>query len=146
MLRKFQGKIFAITEVIDALLGHLIYFMFFSIKLLRYIFSIWVYFHEYSQFIGHQGKGEATSSTPLCHFHSLHKHLDIIAGQLLQRAHLCTKPASLKYFWNMCLKWYKMIQLWSFLKIECRKYKKMLQFSLQSNSGWKFWISKISKL
>ena len=77
MLRKFQGKIFAITEVIDALLGHLIYFMFFSIKLLRYIFSIWVYFHEYSQFIGHQEKGEATSSTPLCHFHSLHKHLDI---------------------------------------------------------------------
>ena len=41
------------------------------------LISIWVFFYEYSQFIGQQGKGEAISFYSFYHFHSLHKHLDI---------------------------------------------------------------------
>ena len=52
-------------------------------------FSLWVFFHEHSRFIGQQGKGEAISLTPLYHLHSLHRQLDI-ARRLLQRAQLCT--------------------------------------------------------
>ena len=40
-------------------------------------FLIWVFYHKYSRFIGQQGKGEDISLTPLCHFHSVHRHLDI---------------------------------------------------------------------
>ena len=40
-------------------------------------FLIWVFCHKYSRFIGQQGKGEDISLTPLCHFHSVHRHLDI---------------------------------------------------------------------
>ena len=40
-------------------------------------FSIWVFFHEHSQFTGLQEKAEATSVTPLYHFHLLHRHLHI---------------------------------------------------------------------
>ena len=43
-------------------------------------FSIWIFFHEHSRFIGEQGNGEAISLTPLYHFHPLHRqlgHLDI---------------------------------------------------------------------
>ena len=39
--------------------------------------SIWVIFYEHSQFTGQQEKGDAICLTPLCHFHPLHKHLDI---------------------------------------------------------------------
>ena len=42
-----------------------------------YIFSIWILFHEHSQFTGQQEKGEAISLTSLYHFHPLHRHLDI---------------------------------------------------------------------
>ena len=42
-----------------------------------FFFSIWVFFHEHSRFTGQQGKGEAISLTPLCHFHPYHRHLDI---------------------------------------------------------------------
>ena len=38
-------------------------------------FSIWVFFHNHSQIIGLQGKGEDIS--PHYHFHPLHIHLDI---------------------------------------------------------------------
>ena len=44
---------------------------------LTVIFFIWVFFNEYSWFTGQQGKGEAISLTPHCHFHPLHRHLDI---------------------------------------------------------------------
>ena len=40
-------------------------------------FSIWLFFHKYSKFIGHYGKGEAISLTPLYHFHQLHRRLEI---------------------------------------------------------------------
>ena len=40
-------------------------------------FSIWVFFHEHSQIIGLQGKGEGIFLTPHYHFHQLHRHLDI---------------------------------------------------------------------
>ena len=40
-------------------------------------FSIWVFFHEHSRFTGQQGKGQATSLTPLSHFHQFHRHLEI---------------------------------------------------------------------
>ena len=36
-----------------------------------------IFFHDYSQIIGLQGKGKDISLTPLYHFHPLHRHLDI---------------------------------------------------------------------
>ena len=44
---------------------------------LNLFFSIWVFFQEHSRFPGQQGKKVAISSSPLYHFHSLHRHLDI---------------------------------------------------------------------
>ena len=41
-------------------------------------FSIWVLFHEHSRFTGQQGKREAISLTPLYHFHSFLRHVDIL--------------------------------------------------------------------
>ena len=35
------------------------------------------FFHKHSRFTGHQGKGEAASLTPFCHFRPLHGDLDI---------------------------------------------------------------------
>ena len=47
-------------------------------KLLRNLFfSIWVSFHEHSRFTEQQGKWDAISLTPLYHFQTLQKHLDI---------------------------------------------------------------------
>ena len=37
--------------------------------LLKFFFSIWVFFHEHSRFTGQQGKGEGIYLTPLYHFH-----------------------------------------------------------------------------
>ena len=34
-------------------------------------------FHDHSRIKGLQGKGEGMSLTPYCHFHPLHRHLDI---------------------------------------------------------------------
>ena len=52
-----------------------------NVKLLGFaiyvIFSIWVFFHEYSRIAGQQEKGEAISLISICHFHLLHRHLDI---------------------------------------------------------------------
>ena len=42
-----------------------------------FFFSIWVFFHEHSQFTGQQGKWEGIYLTPLYHFHPLQRHLDI---------------------------------------------------------------------
>ena len=42
-----------------------------------YFFSIWVFFHEHSQFAGQQEKGETISFTPLFRLHPFHRHLDI---------------------------------------------------------------------
>ena len=43
----------------------------------RIFFSIWVFFHNYSQTTGLQGKREDISLTPHYHFHPLQRHLDI---------------------------------------------------------------------
>ena len=51
-------------------------FMSFSYK----FFSIWVFFHEHSQFTGQQGKGEGIYLISLYHFHPLHRRLDISRG------------------------------------------------------------------
>ena len=56
-----------------------------SFFLFFFLFSIWVFFQEYSRFRGQQGKEEAISLYPFYHLHSLHRHLD---GSLLPRAHL----------------------------------------------------------
>ena len=40
-------------------------------------FSVLVFFHEHSQFIGQLGKREAISLTSLCHFHLPYRHLEI---------------------------------------------------------------------
>ena len=50
---------------------------FFNVKLKLFFFSffsIWVFF---SRVTGQQGKGDGIYSTPLYHFHPLHRHLDI---------------------------------------------------------------------
>ena len=56
-----------------------------------FFYSIWVFFHQHSRFIGQQGKGEGVSLNPLYHFHPLHRHLDnsraITTGSSL--LHLC---------------------------------------------------------
>ena len=44
---------------------------------INFFFSVWVFFHEHSQFTGQQGKGEGIYLTPLYRFHPLHRHLDI---------------------------------------------------------------------
>ena len=41
------------------------------------IFSVKIFFHEYSRFTGQQGKREAFSLYSFFYFHSLHRHLDI---------------------------------------------------------------------
>ena len=46
-------------------------------SLFFFFFSIWIFFHEHSRFMGQQGKGEGIYLTPLYHFHLLHRHLDI---------------------------------------------------------------------
>ena len=47
------------------------------VYVVKFFFSIWVFFHELSQFMGQQGKGEGIYLTPFYHFHLLHTHLDI---------------------------------------------------------------------
>ena len=42
-----------------------------------FFFTIWVSFHEHSQFTGQQGKGKAIPIILLYHYHSLHRHLGI---------------------------------------------------------------------
>ena len=42
-----------------------------------YFFSMWVFIHEHSQTTGLQGEEEGISLTPHCHFHPLHRYLDI---------------------------------------------------------------------
>ena len=42
-----------------------------------FFFSIWVFFHEHSQFTEQQGKGEGICLTPLYNLHPLYRHLDI---------------------------------------------------------------------
>ena len=39
-----------------------------------FVFLSGFFFHEHSRLTGQQGKGEATSLTPLYHFHLLHRH------------------------------------------------------------------------
>ena len=41
------------------------------------IFSIWVFFHEYSQITEQQGKEQGIPLTPHYHFYQLQTHLDI---------------------------------------------------------------------
>ena len=41
------------------------------------MFSLWVFFHEHSQFTEQQEKREAISLIPLYHLHPLHRRLDI---------------------------------------------------------------------
>ena len=59
----------------------------FSVKYSEFpFFFIWVFFHEHLRITGLQGKGEGVSLTPHCHFHPLHRHLDIswmISAELL---------------------------------------------------------------
>ena len=43
-----------------------------------FLFSIWLFFHEYSRFTGQQVKGEAISLYSFYQFLPLHRHLDII--------------------------------------------------------------------
>ena len=52
-------------------------------------FSIWVFFHEYLQFSGQQRKGEAISLYPFCHYHLLHKYLDISRVIAAENSPLC---------------------------------------------------------
>ena len=53
-------------------------------------FSIWILIHEHSRFTGQQGKGEAVSLIPLCHFHQLPWHLDITRAITVESSPLHT--------------------------------------------------------
>ena len=53
-----------------------------------FFFSVWVFFHEHSQFTGQQGKGQDIYLTPLYHFHPLHRRLDI-GRAIAAGAHVC---------------------------------------------------------
>ena len=66
----------------------------FTKKLIFIFFSIWVFFHEHSQFAGQQGTGEASSLTPLYHSHPLHRHLHISLPITVKNSllHLATDP------------------------------------------------------
>ena len=61
-----------------------------------FFFYIWVFFHEHSWITGLQKKGEGISLTPHCHFHSLHKHLDIsrVTNAESSPLHIGTRPDS----------------------------------------------------
>ena len=53
-----------------------------------FVFSIWVFFHEHSRFLGQQGKGKGLCLTPLYHFHLLHRHSDISRVVTAESSHL----------------------------------------------------------
>ena len=69
-------------------------------------FSLLVFFYKQSRITGQQGKGEGISLTPHCHFHPLHRHLDIsreitaessplhIASSRTRTGNLCFPSAS----------------------------------------------------
>ena len=63
-----------LSLIMEFQVRYLALFLLFSVI---FFFSIWVFFHEHSRFTGQQGKGEGIYLTPLCHFHPLHRHLDI---------------------------------------------------------------------
>ena len=42
-----------------------------------FFYSIWIFYCNHSWITGLQGKGEGISLTPHCHFHPVHRHLDI---------------------------------------------------------------------
>ena len=72
-----------------------------------YFFSIWVFFHEHSQFTGQQGKGEGIYLTPLYHFHLLHRHLDI------SRADYCRELTS-AHTWQSDSNWEPLVKkIWN---------------------------------
>ena len=43
----------------------------------KFCFSTWVFFHEYSRFTGQLEKRDIISLSPLYHFHLVHRHLGI---------------------------------------------------------------------
>ena len=43
----------------------------------KFCFSTWVFFHEYSRFTGQLEKRDTISLSPLYHFHLVHRHLGI---------------------------------------------------------------------
>ena len=56
-------------------------------------FSMWALFHEHSRITGLQGKGEGISLTPHCHFHPLHRHLDI-SRVITAKSSECKSPTT----------------------------------------------------
>ena len=58
----------------------------FTLLMWNNFFSTLVTFHEHSQSSGQQEQEKAISSTPLCHFHTFHRHLDIIRVITLDRS------------------------------------------------------------
>ena len=65
------------------------------------LFSIWVFFHEHSRFIGQQGKVEGISLTPLYHFHPPHRHLDISRAIIAESSplHIASSRARTGNLW-----------------------------------------------
>ena len=66
-----------------------------------FLFFCLVFFHWHSRFTGQQGKWEAISSTPLCHFHPLHRHLDISRAITAECSplHLASSPTQTGNIW-----------------------------------------------
>ena len=76
------------------------------LRFLFLFFHVSFFFHEQSQFTGHQEKGDAISLNHLYHFHPLYRHLDIsqvitadssplhIASSHARTGNLCFQNAS----------------------------------------------------
>ena len=78
------------------------WFEVFGIKCKMIFFSIWIFFHEHSQFTGQLGKAEAISLTPHYHFQPLHRHLDIsqvITVEISPLLIASNRIFSLDFFW-----------------------------------------------
>ena len=72
------------------------------VLLFLYIFfSNWVFFHKHSLFTGQQGKGEDIFLTPLCHFHPLHRHLNIRRAITAESSpqYIASSRTRTGYFW-----------------------------------------------
>ena len=79
-IRKIFWAFFYISLLIEfvSLSKQVCTISFLYITLLKFIFIFhWVFFHKHSRLTWQQEKEEAFPLTPLYHFHTIHRHLDI---------------------------------------------------------------------
>ena len=106
------------------------------------IFCVSVVFHEHSRFKGQQDKREAISITPLYHFYSLHRHLDIswvitaessplhLASSRTQTGNLWSKRKSLTTKLRLVLYYLKPCSIFPILTIGSAVYHDFFKSAL----------------